>query len=689
MELQGSEDTIAAMPADNFPLPPLLAGQALASFIVFAILLAFGRKYSKSYLTAWTRSWMVMGVFYLAGASSVLLSTTRGASSASRLLASMIGTTAGFFAAGFLFFGCYELAIRRPIKLRHARLITLALAGIGTTLPLFLLVLPDEIRFQIFLPVLMHYAAAAAVTGLSAAAVFRFRAQKAGAGFYFVATAMGLYAIFSTIYLGASLFTMARRDSFPAPYLASTTDMFLQIIFGLAMVICVLEDEREGALLAASQVEHLAYHDPLTGLPNRSLFFDRLIVALAHASRHKYKLAILYLDLDRFKQVNDSLGHSMGDVLLKTAAERMRGCVREEDTVARFGGDEFVVLIHIIGRVEDAGKIARKLLDALTLPFALGDRELVVSSSVGIAVYPSDGTDAEALVKNADTATYRAKHVGGDNYQFYAPAMNSRALEMLELESDLRKALKANELVLYYQPLIDLHNGAIAGLEALLRWNHPERGLLLPEKFISTAEISGLIIPIGNWVLREACRQAKFWQRQKGTELFVSVNLSARQFYQSDITEQVRLALEESRLNPKFLELEITETSAMQDVVQTVRILRELKSLGVRIAIDDFGTGYSSLSYLKEFPVDTLKLDQSFLKDLIAPQDAKIVSGVIAMAHSMSLLVLAEGVETLSQLDFLRNNECDRLQGFLFSRPLMPEAFDKYWTHHKQFTRIA
>ncbi|HEY0787696.1 MAG TPA: EAL domain-containing protein, partial [Thermoanaerobaculia bacterium] len=422
---------------------------------------------------------------------------------------------------------------------------------------------------------------------------------------------------------------------------------------------------------------------------NRALFLDRLIVALAHASRHQHKVGILFLDLDRFKQINDSLGHTMGDHLLKGVAERIRAAVREEDTIARFGGDEFSLLIHILGRAEHAGKIARKILDALSAPFLLGTREIFVTGSVGIAVYPNDGLDAETLIRNADTAMYRAKHQGGDSYQFYTASMNSRALEMLELESGLRKALKADEFVLYYQPLIDISTGGVYGLEALLRWNHPDQGLVLPDQFIPAAEASGLIIPIGNWVIREACRQAKFWQRQKGTDLVVSVNLSARQFAQADLTAQVREALEESRLQPRLLELEITETSVMQDVDKTTRILRELKALGVRIAIDDFGTGYSSLSYLKEFPVDTLKLDRSFVRDLIAPQDAKIVSGVIAMAHSMSLQVMAEGVETLSQLDFLRANECDRLQGFLFSRPLPADSCDRYMANHKAWRGIA
>jgi len=676
------------MPADNLASLMLPGGRAIVALLVTVLLIRFTRSVEKSYTSPWIRSWAALSIFHLAAMASLLVAMTRPAAHLYRLGLSVLGSSGALLHAGLLLWGAAELAQRRPFKLKSRKLILLALAGIGVTAPLFLLVFPDEIRFQLMLPVALHSLATAGALIASVYLIRHERPQQTSALLIFNLAFLA-YATLELVHGATALVAISGNSAIPFAGQFSVADLFMQMVTGLVMVIAILDDEREAALLAASQVEHIAYHDPLTGLPNRALFFDRLVVALSHAQRHQHKLSVLFLDMDRFKQINDSLGHSTGDALLKIAAERLRKCVRDEDTVARFGGDEFVVLIQIIARAEDAGRIARKILDVMGAPFVLGERELVVSASVGITLYPPDGQDAETLVKNADTAMYRAKNLGGDNYQFYTPAMNSKALEMLELESGLRRAVKNNELVLYYQPLIDLHSGAIAGNEALIRWNHPERGLLLPDKFIQTAEVSGLIIPIGNWVLREACRQAKFWQRQKGVDLFVSVNLSARQFYQSDLTEQVRSALEEARLQPKFLELEITETNAMKDVEQTIVILKELKVLGVRIAIDDFGTGYSSLAYLKEFPVDTLKLDQSFLRDLIAPQDAKLVSGVIALAHSMNLQVLAEGVETLGQLDFLRNNECDRLQGFLFSRPLQPEAFDKFWTHHKTFSKIA
>ncbi len=460
---------------------------------------------------------------------------------------------------------------------------------------------------------------------------------------------------------------------------------------GLALAIAFnrVDAERRRALESVARAEQLAYHDALTGLPNRALFFDRLNVALAHAARHKHRLAVLFLDLDRFKNVNDSLGHTLGDDLIREAALRLQKCMRSEDTVARFGGDEFLVLLRIVGRVEDAGRVAQKILEAISQPYRLGKSEIITTASVGIAVYPTDGTDAETLVRNADAAMYRAKEAGRDASRFYAPAMNANALEELELESDLRRALERNQLALHYQPLVDLERGTIYGLEALIRWEHPRLGLLSPDRFIPVAESTGLIIPIGNWVIRESCRQIKAWHRLLGNELVVSVNLSPRQFEQPDLPGQVRMAFEEAGLRPRFLELEITESHAMADVAKSIRILGELKTLGVRLAIDDFGTGYSSLSYLKQFPVDTLKLDRSFVREITVPEDGAIARGIIAMAHSLNLRVLAEGVETLGQLEFLKEHACDRLQGYLFSRPLPAGAFEKFAVHRGTELRVA
>jgi diguanylate cyclase (GGDEF)-like protein/PAS domain S-box-containing protein len=422
---------------------------------------------------------------------------------------------------------------------------------------------------------------------------------------------------------------------------------------------------------AEEQIKNLAYHDALTGLPNRLLFNDRLSVAVAQAHRQDYRLAIFFLDVDRFKVINDSLGHSLGDRLLQGVARRLHSSVREGDTVARLGGDEFILLLPNLNRAEDVAKVAEKILDSLKLPFRLEGRELYSTASMGISLYPDDGADAETLIKNADTAMYRAKEQGRDNYQLYTPAMNATAVERLALENSLRKALVRDELELYYQPLLDLATGRVHGLEALLRWRHPERGLLAPAEFMPLAEVTGLIVPIGPWVLRTACARARAWQDLGHPHLSMAVNLSARQFQQPDLVAQVKRALEDTGLPPRCLDLEITETNAMQNAEGTINTLRELKSLGVRISIDDFGIGYSSLNYLKRFPIDTLKIDQSFVRDITTdPDDAAIATAVIALAHTLKLRVVAEGVETQEQLAFLAARHCDRMQGYLFSRPL-------------------
>ncbi len=430
---------------------------------------------------------------------------------------------------------------------------------------------------------------------------------------------------------------------------------------------------------AEEQVKHLAFHDPLTNLPNRLLFSDRLTLAVAQAHRHNQRLAVLFLDLDRFKVINDSLGHSVGDELLRQVAERIQEYVREGDTVARLGGDEFTLLVPGISAEEDAAKIARKICEAIHDPFWIDGRELFVTTSMGVAVYPSDGHDAETLVRNADSAMYRAKEQGRDNYQLYTPAMNAKAVERLSLESRLRQAVANDELELHFQPFFDLKTTKILGAEALLRWRHPELGLIPPGEFIPIAELSGLIVPIGEWVLRTACAEARKWHEKGFLGLTVSVNLSPRQFQQADLVSQVTSALAETGLEANKLDLEITESNAMQNAEQSINTLRGLKKQGVRISMDDFGTGYSSLNYLKRFPIDRIKLDQSFVRDLPGDKDdAAIAMAVIAMGRSLELIVIAEGVETEEQLAFLKDRDCDQLQGFLFSRPLPAEAFETF-----------
>jgi len=425
-------------------------------------------------------------------------------------------------------------------------------------------------------------------------------------------------------------------------------------------------------------IRHQAFHDALTGLPNRMLFKDRLTLEIAHAKRSKQMLAILFLDLDRFKLINDTLGHGVGDQLLKIVAGRLIGYVREDDTVARLGGDEFTVLLPEISQEENAAKVARKILEAIREPVYIGDHELYITTSIGVALYPNDGEDAESLLKNADTAMYRAKEKGKNNYQLYTPAMNAKAFERLAMENGLRRALERKEFVLYYQPKVNINTGKIIGMEALLRWQAPDRSLIPPGDFIPMAEDTGLIVPIGEWVLRTACAQNKAWQDASFPPIRVAVNLSARQFQLQNLVEVISRILKETGLDPCWLELEITESVAMQNAEYTVKMLQELKEMGIQLAIDDFGTGYSSLSYLKRFPISKLKIDKSFVNEIGTAQDNEaIASTVIVLGQSLKLGVVAEGVENEVQYDFLKQHQCDEMQGFLFGKPVPPEEFEK------------
>ncbi len=425
------------------------------------------------------------------------------------------------------------------------------------------------------------------------------------------------------------------------------------------------------------QMIHQAHHDPLTERPNRILFNDRLNIALANARRSKENLAVMFLDLDRFKLVNDMLGHAMGDRLLKEVASRLSTCMRETDTIARLGGDEFTLLLPHITRQEDIDVIANKILQVFQKPWVIDGYEFHITASIGIALYPDDGEDTATLMKHADTAMYRAKEKGRNNFQFFTKSMNEKIIERMTLENSLHYALEREEFTLYYQPQVNIDSGRTIGMEALIRWNHPQRGLVLPTEFIPLTEETGLIIPIGEWVLHTACNQNKIWQQQGYPPIRVKVNLSAYQFRQSNLVETVTKVLQETHLDPYWLELEITESVAVQDIDFTIRVLYELRAMGIRVAIDDFGTGYSSLNYLKRFPINTLKIDRSFVRDIVNNQaDAAIVSSMIVLAQNLGLNVIAEGVETLDQLNFLRERNCLEMQGYYFSKPVPATQFE-------------
>jgi diguanylate cyclase (GGDEF)-like protein len=422
----------------------------------------------------------------------------------------------------------------------------------------------------------------------------------------------------------------------------------------------------------ARQLErYLAYHDGLTHLPNRQLFYDRLEQAAVYAKRSSTLVAVMFLDLDNFKRINEANGHSSGDFLLQAVSERLKASLRESDTIARIGGDEFTILLSNISKVEDAVKVAQKLQDEFTKPFVAADKKFFLTASLGISFYPYDGTDTETLIKMADIAMYRVKGQGKNNYQLFNLSMDAKAFEHVVLENSLRKAIERDELVIYYQPQVSLKTGEITALEALVRWEHPELGLVLPGKFIPIAEESDLIIPLGEKVIWAACRQNKAWQDAGLEPVPIAINLSARQFHEKSLPDMIAEVLEETGLSPHYLTVEITESSTMHDVDYTTSTLNTLKEMGIKIALDDFGTGYSSLAYLKRFPLDMLKIDRTFIKDVPEDrEDAAIISAIVALAHSLQHKVIAEGVETQEQLTFLKSLDCDEMQGFYVSRPV-------------------
>jgi diguanylate cyclase (GGDEF)-like protein/PAS domain S-box-containing protein len=454
---------------------------------------------------------------------------------------------------------------------------------------------------------------------------------------------------------------------------------------------------------AEQRIRYLAYFDGPTGLPNRQFFVERLTQALASARRHHRQLGVLSLDLDQFKRINDTLGHVVGNELLLEVARRLTATLRQDDFVsmgdaalqtgegvARLDGDEFSLLISELAHYHDAAKVARRLLEELRKPFRVGGREVFVTASIGLALYPLDGEDADSLLKNAGAAMHFAKEQGRDNYQFYSRAMNATALEKLSMESQLRRALERGEFLLHFQPKIRASTGRIVGLEALIRWRHPELGTVPPSQFIPVAEESGMIVPIGDWVLQAACAQNQAWQNDGYPPVHVAVNIAMPQFRQGNLARSIADALQRTGLDPGLLEIELTESMLMQNVEATLDTLHQLRDMGVRLAIDDFGTGYSSLSYLKRFPLHTLKIDRSFVKDLPRDaEDAAITKAIIGMAHSLRLAVVAEGVETPEQLAFLRQHGCDDVQGFLFSRPVSAEDFGALLAAQEQRSAAA
>jgi diguanylate cyclase (GGDEF)-like protein/PAS domain S-box-containing protein len=469
---------------------------------------------------------------------------------------------------------------------------------------------------------------------------------------------------------------LIRRDGFEVPIDVSFSPLHNRE--GQATGAVVVFRDVSAVRAMALQIAYSAQHDSLTGLPNRLLLNDRVNQAITLAPRHSKKVAVLFLDIDGFKHINDSLGHLTGDKLLQSIAQRLVCCVRGSDTVSRQGGDEFVVLLSEVEHPEDTAIAARRMLNSVAEAHSIDLHDLHVTGSIGVSVFPDDGLDAETLIKNADTAMYQAKENGRQSYQFFKADMNRRAVERQTIEEGLRRALERQEFAVHYQPKINLTTGQISGAEALLRWRHPTRGLVPPAQFIPIAEDCGLILPIGKWVLREACRQARTWRDAGLTLPTMAVNISAIEFRNETFLQSVFSILEETGLDPRVLELELTESVLMQHAESTESILRALRARGVQLTVDDFGTGYSSLSYLRKFPVDALKIDQSFVRQIsTAPEKTTIVTAVISMGRSLNLRVVAEGVETEEELAFLQAHQCDEGQGYYFSRPVPPRQFEK------------
>ena len=475
------------------------------------------------------------------------------------------------------------------------------------------------------------------------------------------------------VYLPSSRI-LIRRDGFEIPIEDSAARIHDRE--GQAAGVVIVFRDVSAARAMALQIAHSAEHDFLTGLPNRMLLNDRITQAIALAPRHTKHVAVLFLDLDGFKHINDSLGHPVGDKLLQSITGRLVECVRGSDTVSRQGGDEFVVLLSEVAESEDAAITARRILAAVAQPHSIDRHDLHVSASIGVSVFPDDGLDADTLIKNADTAMYQAKENGRQSFQFFKPAMNARAVERQSIEEALRRALERREFALHYQPKVNLMTGEIVGAEALIRWTHPTRGLVPPVDFIPVAEDCGHILPIGAWVLREACGQARAWKDAGVPVTSMAVNVSAMEFRHEKFLDGLFAILAETGFDPGSLELELTESVLMKHAASTATTLQALRKSGIRVAVDDFGTGYSSLNYLRKFPVDAIKIDQSFVRQITTSgDDTTIVKAIIGMARGLKLRVIAEGVETREEEEFLRAHRCDEAQGFYFSRPVLPERF--------------
>jgi diguanylate cyclase (GGDEF)-like protein len=648
--------------------------QAAGAVLTAVIFGSFHRHSGVGFLRSWALSWAMLAILLVGVNARDAVAAQGGAGSLPSILLSVVTGIAGYLHLGWLAVGAAAIgSAERQRSRNQARLILAGAAAFGAVSHLVLVWDPAADAGR--------YVTRGGIHGILAGAAFLYAAMcvwnsgpRRALGKRLVAGAFGAYAATQIVGSVGGWFALRGFAVAGLEVATSAVELALVVSMGMAVVIWLLEEERNAASEQAGRVQEFAYRDALTGLPNRQLFLDRLRMAVPHAKRSNHKLAVLFLDLDRFKVINDSLGHGIGDRLLQEVAERLTHALRSNDTVARLGGDEFTILASVIHDAEDVITVARKVQVAIDRPFEIEGRELFVTTSVGIAVYPDDGESPDTLIRNADAAMYEAKARGAGLFQLYTPEMNEHAVEQLALESALRRAVEHGEFRLLFQPVMRMDDSSVHCVEAMLRWEHPRMGTLRPHQFMKIAEATGLIVPVGDWIFRTACRQLREWHLDGHPSLRLSINVSARQLKQADFASMVLNALEEAALPPAALTLEIAESSAAQADSIAISALRALREVGIRVAIDDFGTGYTSLSALRRFPVDALKIDTSFIRDLIHDEnDAAIAAAAIALARALGLIVVAEGVENPAQLEFLRVQGCELWQGYLCCPPVGPE----------------
>jgi diguanylate cyclase (GGDEF)-like protein len=655
-----------------------LVMQSTAALIIAAVFSSLHGRYWRPFLQHWTWSWLALAVHAGAGAGAVFLSDTRPPDDPLRFGLAIAAGAAGYLQIAWLLLGTTELATERPFAPRASRWVIAAVTLLGAGLVIAYGWDPSRGELLHTLRVTVRRIAVGTAFLVGGVAIARAQLVARDVGRRVVMLAFFGLALQQLLFVALSITPELRERWDIVLSTLGFVDVALYFALAIGLVIWLLEEERQATMDAAAKIEQIAYHDSLTGLPNRQLFLNQLGMALHRARPSNGMLGILFLDLDRFKVVNDSLGHAAGDLLLQTVAERIRGAVGSGDSVTRLGGDEFAVMATQVRHADDAIALAERIIMAVKRPIVVEGQEVFVTTSLGISLYPDDGYAPETLLKNADAAMYRAKGQGRDVVERWVPEMGAEALDQLGLESNLQRALEHEQLVVLYQPIVSARTGRVNGVEALLRWQHPDRGLLPPSEFIGLAEATGAIVPMGEWVLRQACSHVQEWRGRGLRHLRAAVNLSVRQLQHCDLVHQVDQILVETGLPAHALELEITESIAMRSSGRAIDNLRLLKARGVRVSIDDLGTGYSSLSALRLFPIDSLKIDRSFVAGVPENMDdSAIAAAVIALGRTLGVNVIAEGIERPEQLAFFAEHQCDEWQGFLLVRPVTAADCEK------------